>query len=130
VQTTNRDTIAIAMDAFQFASDHTVRAILKALCDDSDVRTKALSYLAKLEPLAIQVAQAFPQVKRKITSGLSICVQCESSFDEADNTAKVCQYHNGEYFHDILNIQPRTVSFLFPSLPFYFGLSYLCTSSA
>jgi hypothetical protein len=108
--------VAIAMNALGFASDRAVRVILTALCDDSDIRTKALGYLAKLEPHAIQAAQAFPQVKRKATSGLSICVQCESCFDEADNTAKVCQYHNGEYFHVVFNIQPRTILFL--SFPF------------
>lgn len=92
------------MDGLKIASEHTVRAILIALCDDDEVQTKALNYLAQLEPQAITKARTLPDkallaangVKRKATSGLSICVQCESSFDEDDNKIKECSYHNGE----------------------------------
>ncbi|KAK3370838.1 hypothetical protein B0T24DRAFT_627174 [Lasiosphaeria ovina] len=85
------------MNALRFASDHTVRAILIALCDDSEVCNKALDYLSQLEPNAVKIAKELPQMnlKRKST-GMSICVQCEEAFDEAHNTAKDCQYHNGE----------------------------------
>ncbi len=84
------------MNALGFASDATIRAVLIALCSDKDIQEKALGYLTKLEPLALSAAKAFPNVKRKAVSGLSICVQCEEAFDEVDNTTKDCQYHSGE----------------------------------
>ncbi|KAM7183279.1 hypothetical protein V8F33_013695, partial [Rhypophila sp. PSN 637] len=59
---------------------------------------KALKYLQQLEPGAIQKANNLPppDKKRKATSGLAICVQCEESFDPDDNRVKECRYHNGE----------------------------------
>ena len=84
------------MDALLNASDRTARVILTALCADAEIQKKALKYLSQLEPQAIQAARDSGQLKRKApTSGLSICVQCEGPFDEADNAAKVCQYHDG-----------------------------------
>ncbi|KAK4209183.1 hypothetical protein QBC37DRAFT_430711 [Rhypophila decipiens] len=88
----------MTINALAVASDHTVRAILIAVCDDSGVRAKALDYLKQLEPEAIRRAKSLPEPakKRKTTSGLAICVQCEESFDPDDNQVKECRYHNGE----------------------------------
>lgn len=88
----------MTLDALRAASEHTIRAILIALCDDSDISEKALSYLSMLEPDAVKRAKDSPttEKKRKATSGLAICVQCEISFDPDDNNVKECQYHNGE----------------------------------
>lgn len=83
------------MDALSRASDHTVRAILTALCDDRSVRSKALAYLDKLEPQARTAATVLPTRKRKAAHSLSICVQCEDAFDEDDNVSKDCKYHTG-----------------------------------
>lgn len=81
------------------AEDWQVRAILIALCDEHDVREKALDYCKQLrEALGSSGAPA----KRKRTPSpspdLAICVQCESVFTKSDNTRKECQYHNGECF--------------------------------
>jgi hypothetical protein len=82
------------MDAIRNASDQTVRAILVALCEDSAVYQKALDYLGKLEAQAKDLMPS--NGKRKATARLSICVQCESSFDEDDNGSEDCQHHLGE----------------------------------
>ena len=73
------------MDSLAHASDHSVRAILTALCDDPRVRAKALRYLEALEPEAESrakvAATSQPNLKkRKPTSTLSICVQCGDTF--------------------------------------------------
>ena len=87
------------MDSLAHASDHTVRAILTALCDDPRVRAKALRYLEALEPEAESrakvAATSQPNLKkRKPTSTLSICVQCGDTFLE--DCDEQCKYHPGE----------------------------------
>ncbi len=88
------------MDSLAQASDHTVRAILTALCDDDLVRAKALKYLQALEPEAESRAKAAtgdqPNLKkRKPNSTLSICVQCENTF--SGDSDEQCIYHPGEH---------------------------------
>ncbi|KAK3897101.1 hypothetical protein C8A05DRAFT_39350 [Staphylotrichum tortipilum] len=87
------------MDALSRASDHTVRAILMALCADSRIYDKALSYLNQLEPEAVTKAKdtktsPSDAKKRKPSSGLSICVQCDAPFSE--DTTELCRYHPGD----------------------------------
>lgn len=85
------------MDALAYASEHTIRAILTALCDDSRVYDKALGYLDRLEPEAkIKARSAMSQEntkKRKLASTLSICVQCDETFYEG--STEKCRYHYG-----------------------------------
>ncbi|KAK3346010.1 hypothetical protein B0T25DRAFT_267100 [Lasiosphaeria hispida] len=84
-------------NAISFATDNTVRAILTALCDDEDVRTKAYKFLGMLEPEAIVAAKNNGVArKRKATLIWSICVQCERPFNEEAKQEKTCHYHNGE----------------------------------
>ncbi|KAK3935499.1 hypothetical protein QBC46DRAFT_397417 [Diplogelasinospora grovesii] len=89
------------MDALYLASDKTVRAILTALCDDSEVKDKALAYLDRLEPEAKVKARA-PGMgesinkKRKAESEIKICVQCDDTFLEDDNSPRNCRYHSGD----------------------------------
>lgn len=87
------------MDAFSYASDNTIRAVLSAVCGDDHVRSKALNYLEMLEPQAIKAATTAaqkPGLKRKAHVGLSVCVQCDKPFDEQDNRSRDCEYHSGE----------------------------------
>lgn len=89
------------MDALAYASEHTLRAILTALCGDSRVCNKALRYLDRLEPEAkvkARSAEINPEnpKKRKPASTLSICVQCDETFYEG-GTEK-CKYHYGKWF--------------------------------
>ncbi|KAM7212607.1 hypothetical protein V8F06_012028 [Rhypophila decipiens] len=88
----------MGINAIRVASEHSIRAVLIALYDDSDVGDKALEYLERIEPEAFKRADNLPppDSKRKATSGLAICVQCEESFDPEDNRVKECRYHNGE----------------------------------
>ncbi len=84
------------MEAFDWATDQAVRAVLIALCDDMSVRRKALEYLDKVEPKAW--ANAIPisvTHKRKAHPGLRICIQCGDAFDETDNATQDCAYHSG-----------------------------------
>ncbi|KXX77416.1 hypothetical protein MMYC01_206057 [Madurella mycetomatis] len=85
------------LELLKRAEDWQVRAILIALCDDGDVRRKALDYCEQLtRSLGSSAAP-----KRKHTPShepepdIAICVQCEYAFTKSDNTRKECQYHNG-----------------------------------
>lgn len=90
------------MDALFNASDEAVRVILVALCDDARVYSKALKYLALVEPQGNLVnhkaeggnPQGGPNPKkRKLAPTLSICVQCGQAFYEG--TTDRCRYHDG-----------------------------------
>ncbi|KAF5601044.1 hypothetical protein FPANT_1908 [Fusarium pseudoanthophilum] len=75
------------------APDATVRAILRALCQDSGTRSRALSYFETLEA----VNDSSDTRKRKAEDELSICVQCDEAFYANDNNDKeACCYHWGE----------------------------------
>ncbi|KAH6617648.1 hypothetical protein F5144DRAFT_587025 [Chaetomium tenue] len=92
------------MDALFNASDEAVRAILIALCDDARVYSKALKYLALIEPKGNHLVsgkaeggnpQSGPNSKkRKLVPTLSICIQCGQAFHEG--TTDRCRYHDGE----------------------------------
>ncbi|KAF5647523.1 uncharacterized protein FTJAE_1579 [Fusarium tjaetaba] len=75
------------------APDATVRAILRALCQDIDTRSRARSYFETLEA----VNDSSDTRKRKAEDELSICVQCDEAFYTNDNNDKdACCYHWGE----------------------------------
>ncbi|KAF5534940.1 hypothetical protein FPHYL_13321 [Fusarium phyllophilum] len=75
------------------APDATVRAILRALCQDSGTRSRALSYFESLEA----INDSSDTRKRKAEDELSICVQCDEAFYTNDNNDKdACCYHWGE----------------------------------
>ncbi|KAF4974375.1 hypothetical protein FZEAL_8707 [Fusarium zealandicum] len=85
------------------APDHRIRAVLLALCSDSKVKRRALEYCdalqsadasgAQTETAATSVAAG---TKRKATSDLFVCVQCDETFTSGDNNDKECAYHWGE----------------------------------
>ncbi|KAK5651496.1 hypothetical protein OQA88_11950 [Cercophora sp. LCS_1] len=63
------------------AEDWKIRAILTALCDDTDTCRKAEDLLK--------------QLNRSNSSDTVICVQCGIAFNKNRNTKKLCRYHNG-----------------------------------
>ncbi|KAI1057560.1 hypothetical protein LB506_001054 [Fusarium annulatum] len=72
------------------APDATVRAILRALCQDSGTQSRALSYFESLEA----VNDSSDKGKRKAEDELNICVQCDEAFYTNDNNDKdACCYH-------------------------------------
>ncbi|KAM0238129.1 hypothetical protein ACHAPO_004007 [Fusarium lateritium] len=62
------------------APEHQVRAILRALCYDKDIRDRALGHFGDL--LAIDTPNT---KKRKADDELCICVQCDDAFFKNDN---------------------------------------------
>jgi hypothetical protein len=70
-----------------------IRAVLRALCQDTGTRSRTLSYLEDLQA----IDEPSSSRKRKADDELCICVQCDEAFhksDIADNTA--CRYHWGK----------------------------------
>jgi hypothetical protein len=82
------------LDIIRAISAENAHAILIYLCDDQRVRSKAASLAEQMGPKS---------KKRKATSPLAVCVQCDQVFDEDDNEEKDCWYHSGKST-DIRNI--------------------------
>ncbi|KIL88120.1 hypothetical protein FAVG1_09003 [Fusarium avenaceum] len=75
------------------APHHQIRAVLRALCQDVDTRSRALSYLEDLQA----IDEPSNSRKRKADDDLCICVQCDDAFYKSDNTDNTaCYYHWGE----------------------------------
>ncbi|GKT98447.1 hypothetical protein FLAG1_03944 [Fusarium langsethiae] len=72
------------------APEHQIRAILRALCRDTDIRARALEHD---DLQAIDTPS--DTKKRKAGDELCICVQCDEAFFNNDNTVTCC-YHWGE----------------------------------
>ncbi|KAK0624199.1 hypothetical protein B0T14DRAFT_426372 [Immersiella caudata] len=84
----------MSVEQLKNADSGQVRAILIALCDDNEVRKKALDYYRQLN--AVHVPNSTSKRARSPSPVIQICVQCESAFDKTDNKAKGCRYHSGE----------------------------------
>lgn len=81
------------LDDLLNAPNNQIRAVLRALCQDTDTRSRALSYLEDLQA----IDEPFNSRKRKADDELCICVQYDEAFyknDNSDNTA--CCYHWGK----------------------------------
>ncbi|KAF7547846.1 hypothetical protein G7046_g8877 [Stylonectria norvegica] len=80
------------------APEGEVRAVLMSLCNDQRVRRKALANWKLVRcPLTPNTANEPNRgTKRKATSDILICVQCDEYFFTDDNTKKGCNYHFGE----------------------------------
>ncbi|KAM0197493.1 hypothetical protein ACHAPI_004958 [Fusarium lateritium] len=81
------------LDDLLNAPSNQIRAVLRALCQDTGTRSRALSYLEDLQA----IDGPSNSRKRKADDELCVCVQCDEAFfknDNTDNTA--CFYHWGE----------------------------------
>lgn len=79
-----------ALEKMLKAPDYQVRAILLSLCDDSDIREKALSRFAALDVFD-------KPSKRKAVEDIHVCVQCDEPFTCEDNEFGDCMYHPGGF---------------------------------
>ena len=81
-------------ELFQAPEDQT-RAILRALCQDTQILRRALRYFESLQSLhAIHGRDGIS--KRKSDDEILICVQCDDAFYECFNYKKSCYYHWGK----------------------------------
>ncbi|KAF1736549.1 hypothetical protein CRV24_002156 [Beauveria bassiana] len=90
------------MGLFDNVSEKHLRAVLRALCKDKDICTKALVMVEKLEK-AEGSAMADNNVGER-EAKLAICVRCEKAFSVDDNEDYDCVYHNDDpawYDHDV-----------------------------
>ncbi|KAI8623108.1 hypothetical protein F5Y19DRAFT_403482 [Xylariaceae sp. FL1651] len=125
VQSASSPPLSIAMQIAS-APEDIVRAVLTALCQDSEQEQKAMKYFEKLHALRYKqlkektggantgtasMTDTRPNgidsennsdrssiekgLKRKATSEIRICVQCEEPFSEDDNPSDACLYHHG-----------------------------------
>ncbi|KAI4867798.1 hypothetical protein F4820DRAFT_445621 [Hypoxylon rubiginosum] len=89
-------------DALAKAPDNVVRAILIALCSDSDINRKANAYLKKIASKTDSQVPTKSNTsgtntrKRKATEEVHICVQCQQPFYKDENNAQACKFHNGD----------------------------------
>ncbi|KAM3532735.1 hypothetical protein NHJ13051_000198 [Beauveria bassiana] len=86
------------MGLFDNVSEKHMRAVLRALCKDTDICTKALAMVDKLEK-AERSAMADNNVGES-EAKLAICVRCEKAFSIDDNEKHDCVYHNGDLYPD------------------------------
>ncbi|KAJ4137397.1 hypothetical protein NW768_002984 [Fusarium equiseti] len=86
------------LDELLQAPQGQIRAVLRALCQDTQVRNTALDHLDSLKIL-YNVESKFlgpTATKRKAEDEVLICVQCDSAFFEKGNDKESCDYHWGE----------------------------------
>ncbi|KAI1122576.1 hypothetical protein F5Y10DRAFT_71377 [Nemania abortiva] len=82
------------MERLTNMSEAKAKSILLAFCsDDSALERRALQFLDQLDSLEKSRTAG---TKRKASSAIKICVQCQDAFDEDDNNDKACRYHDGE----------------------------------
>ncbi|KAI1146657.1 hypothetical protein F4825DRAFT_439947 [Nemania diffusa] len=87
------------MDPLTNISEANAKSILLALCaDDSQLTRRAENLLRKIDTLQQREMTASNQSgkKRKASSTIRICGQCQDSFYEEENNDKACRYHSGE----------------------------------
>jgi hypothetical protein len=76
----------------QNATDSEVRAVLAALCAESDATArKATKLFSRLE----RTTQDYEE-RNLPPPALHICLKCQKPFVEADNAPEACQYHTGK----------------------------------
>ena len=83
------------VDAFiASSSENQLRAVLFALCEDSDIDREANRLFVLLQNK--EAARKLHNVgtKRKATD-LQICMRCKDAFDPEDTPKKGCHYHDG-----------------------------------
>ncbi|KAI1179981.1 hypothetical protein F4777DRAFT_530606 [Nemania sp. FL0916] len=113
---------SVAVAKIENASEDTVRAVLLALCRDSNVGTVAMRYFAKVEGVSskrtkhdsnanivdltksyareIHADEGEQNKKRKATSRIRVCIQCDEAFDNNENRPNACLYHPGTLYMD------------------------------
>lgn len=104
------------MDPLTNISEANAKSILLALCaDDSQLTRRAENLLRKIDTLQQREMTASNQSgkKRKASSTIRICGQCQDSFYEEENNDKACRYHSGR-----CHGTPRgTVNFALGNIP-------------
>ncbi|KAJ8131878.1 hypothetical protein O1611_g1742 [Lasiodiplodia mahajangana] len=80
-------------DRLASMSEAKAKTILLALCsEDSALEQRALRFLSDIDALEGSKVGT----KRKASSTIKICVQCQDAFYEEENNDKACRYHDGE----------------------------------
>ncbi|GAP87379.1 hypothetical protein SAMD00023353_2700310 [Rosellinia necatrix] len=90
------------MDRLLSVPDAKAKSILLALCsDDGSLAHRASEFLDLIETLEKKPPTLDPaNLKRKATSEIKICVQCQEPFYEEENGDKACTYHDGDLEED------------------------------
>lgn len=78
------------------APEHIVRTILRTIChEDSDIKPRTSDYLDKFDAMLADTTSS--SGKRKASGPeITLCVNCENPFIEAENSDAACLYHPGE----------------------------------
>jgi hypothetical protein len=86
------------LDELLQAPEGQIRAVLRALCQDTQVRNSALDHLDSLKILDDVKSKSLgpAATKRKAEDQVLICVQCDSAFFEKSNDKESCHYHWGK----------------------------------
>ena len=83
------------LDQMLEAPQEVLRSILSVVCDDENVRKKALAHYH-----VVQASGAWDNppsfYKRKAQEELHICIRCDEPFSKAENVFGDCFYHPGE----------------------------------
>jgi hypothetical protein len=84
----------------QEAPEHLVRLILRSICaEDDHAKRKASDYLkqfTRIKKSGLVDEGASAGTKRKAADvDISVCVNCDTIFSEADNSDTACLYHPG-----------------------------------
>lgn len=84
----------------QEAPEHVVRLILRSICaDDDHAKRKASDYLNQFITIkksgAVNEGASAGTKRKADDADISVCVNCDSIFSEADNSDTACLYHPG-----------------------------------
>ncbi|EJP70595.1 uncharacterized protein BBA_00225 [Beauveria bassiana ARSEF 2860] len=94
------------MGLFDNVSEKHLRAVLRALCKDTDICAKALAMVDKLEK-AEGSAMADNNVGES-EAKLAICIRCEKAFSVDDDEDYDCVYHNGKSVNKLQRIRANS----------------------
>ncbi|KAM3562479.1 hypothetical protein MY1884_001778 [Beauveria asiatica] len=95
------------MDLFDNVSEKHLRAVLVALCKDTDIYIKALDMVDKLET-AEEDAMADSHASESQPK-LAICIRCEKAFSIDDNEDYDCLYHYGKSVNKLQRMRADSV---------------------
>jgi len=75
------------------APEKVLRTAVRALCRDSDIKSRLASLIKQLQ----DESRSGENLKRKADdSGPQVCIKCEEVFYEEDNVHRWCRYHYGK----------------------------------
>ncbi|KAK0637442.1 hypothetical protein B0T17DRAFT_464177, partial [Bombardia bombarda] len=84
------------VDAIVNAPTEQLRIVMRALCADYGVLTRAKEFFAKVQEREEQLKASSNAGKRKLSALLETCIQCEEPLFE-DDSDKDCYYHNVDH---------------------------------